>query len=371
MRIAMMALVFAAIAVPAQGQIQWRANLNEAYQEAQKTGKPILLHFYSDQCPACVSVRSRVLTEPTVQATVNNQFIPLQVDGAKQPAFLEAFEIKQYPTDVIVTKQGEILSHQLSPQSPQQFIAMLGRPWQTNERFAANTPAAPTQAPSQVPTQAPAVAANHRSTPVTGSYQMPPNLGTPAMTASTQLAGPANGQAASQDEAVQPDRFGFSAPPQGPVAGFAAEGPGIASGSEHGAPADSARVSIGDEPAASPMLDGFCPVTMVTEEQWVPGNPEFGAIHLGKTYLFASKQAQQEFLERPDRFAPVLNGLDIVRFVDGREMVEGTREFGYAVYNRVFLFSSEASMERFLNNYDRYAPVAIEIMEKAKSDSQR
>ena len=74
-------------------------------------------------------------------------------------------------------------------------------------------------------------------------------------------------------------------------------------------------------------LDGFCPVTLLeTMAQnpadrgaWKKGDRQFGAIHRGRTYLFASAEQQQNFWPIPTRFAPVLAGCDPVRFAERGE----------------------------------------------------
>jgi hypothetical protein len=48
-------------------------------------------------------------------------------------------------------------------------------------------------------------------------------------------------------------------------------------------------------------FEGFCPVTMKNEWRWARGDVRWGAIHQGRTYLFASEDAQRAFLATNDR----------------------------------------------------------------------
>jgi thioredoxin-related protein len=109
-------------------------------------------------------------------------------------------------------------------------------------------------------------------------------------------------------------------------------------------------------------LDSFCPVTLAEEERWQKGDPRWGAIHRGHTYLFASQQQQQKFLADPDRYAPVLAGCDAVRLIDGGETTPGNRRHGVWFKGRIYLFADAASRDRFEHAADFYAQKTHEAM---------
>jgi YHS domain-containing protein/thiol-disulfide isomerase/thioredoxin len=117
-------------------------------------------------------------------------------------------------------------------------------------------------------------------------------------------------------------------------------------------------------PAGSPPLgfDGFCPVSMRTAWKWVPGDAKFGAIHRGRTYLFAGPQEQQQFLANPDYYAPALAGVDPVMAIDHKQSVPGLREHSLDYDNQFYLFSSEATLQQFTANPKRYVVGAHQAM---------
>jgi hypothetical protein len=68
--------------------------------------------------------------------------------------------------------------------------------------------------------------------------------------------------------------------------------------------------------------------------------------------LFSGAAEQQEFLRDPDRYSPVLGGHDPVLYFDAGQQVEGDRAFGRFIGDRIYLFASQQSLERFLAEND-------------------
>jgi len=113
-------------------------------------------------------------------------------------------------------------------------------------------------------------------------------------------------------------------------------------------------------PGSPPLgLEGYCPVTMVNEKLWERGNPRWGVVHRGRTYLFIGREAQQTFLANPDRFSPVMSGIDPVLAIDQNQIVPGTVGNGVFFDKRFYLFSSGTSQRLFNQNPRRYADEAL------------
>jgi len=127
------------------------------------------------------------------------------------------------------------------------------------------------------------------------------------------------------------------------------------------------NIPSGVPPASSPTppgnpplgLDGYCPVTLCEQQRWAPGNPRWGAIHRGRTYLFAGPEEQRRFFADPDRYAPVISGNDIVLATEQGRVVPGMREHGVFYQGRVYLFSEEGTLEKFSRNPAAYAAQAL------------
>lgn len=130
---------------------------------------------------------------------------------------------------------------------------------------------------------------------------------------------------------------------------------GVAGDAGLGAPAGVTAQSFG--------LDGYCPIHLMESGEWSKGNPQFGAIHRGRTYLFLSKQCQEKFLANPDRYSPAFDGNDPVLLIDQNQTVPGRREIGCYLgvepNRRIVLFANEANYETFTKNPQRYAAQAF------------
>jgi thiol-disulfide isomerase/thioredoxin/YHS domain-containing protein len=125
-----------------------------------------------------------------------------------------------------------------------------------------------------------------------------------------------------------------------------------------GAELASASPGAGNHPPLG--LDGYCPVTLAEEQQWMLGDRRWGAVHEGRTYLFRGPEEQQRFLARPEQYGPVMSGDDVVLAVDDGRSVPWRREHGVFYGGRIFLFSNEASLEKFSRLPDRYASAATQ-----------
>jgi YHS domain-containing protein len=116
-----------------------------------------------------------------------------------------------------------------------------------------------------------------------------------------------------------------------------------------------------DAAGATPilMLEGFCPVTLADENRWTPGNPEFSQVHRGRQYRFASDAKYRLFVENPDKYAPVLDGHDVVVALRESRKVPGVRRHGMWYRGHIFLFAGEDTLATFIQSPDLYLMFAV------------
>lgn len=107
-------------------------------------------------------------------------------------------------------------------------------------------------------------------------------------------------------------------------------------------------------PAEQVGLEGYCPVSVVTQESWIPGDPAITSTHRGRTYRFAGDAEKRAFEANPDWYAPALGGDDAVLASRQGLVVAGKRAYSAAYKSRLYLFSSPDTRNAFVANPESY-----------------
>lgn len=428
---------------PAHGAIPWAANWQEASARAQRYRQLVLIHFTRDDCPPCAKLKQTVLTQPAVRRAIASNYVPLKVGTNENASLKKHYGVRQVPTDLVVTPQGEEIWRSTSPQDPNDYVAMLdkvaahqhiGRPLKKEftSQFARNSPpqrssAFPVQGSRAKSTQSRRFAPSGTSADArTRAQNRFARSASPAASSSSDqhgsppgnsgpLASPAGSQSSQENppSAANPVRSSADAsratanpfadharnvPGSTPARSVSKRGhaqgrqPGGASSSgfpqrevsagtinqfaaddsrapsPHDSPRTDADASAsGSVETATPAkpsgeaaglaLDGYCCVTLVEEEKWVKGDPRWGVNHRGRTYLFAGRPQQQQFLGDYSTYTPALSGYDCVKYAESGALVEGKRAHGVFYRDQIFLFANEAALKKFWENPNRYVSV--------------
>jgi protein disulfide-isomerase len=396
--------------------IPWMSDVGQAQQIAQQQQRPVLLHFYADWCGPCVRLDREVYPRPDIAAAISSNFIPVKIDVQRSPQIARHYGVQSFPTDIVLDPAGRVLHRANTPADAGKYLQIL------NGLSATQAPLGqvPTNqiAPNQVPTnQVPTNQANPwNPSPASQPnpyYVGPGNQPAPPPTAASQ-PWQSNNQygvpAAAPGMPVGAPPTAYYPPPTQPsfdpgsVPGRPEYAPSYANPhmperpyggpvreasmapTSSATPADPASFRSSNpefsgtmgvrqdgwnsNPPSTPQsvaqpelgLEGFCPVSLAQKETWERGDPRWGAVHRGRTYLFASASHQQQFLADPDRYSPVLSGYDTTRFVDYGEPVEGKRRHGMWFRGKMYLFAEEGSLERFQRSPEYYAQKSHEIM---------
>ncbi len=451
--------------------ITWRHNLDAAKVEASRTGKLVLVHFYTNSCGPCKKLERDVFSQPQIAAAMQQHYIPVKLNADESPALANMFQIRRVPTEVVLTPQGSVVQTLSCPLQPAPYGTQLVNVATHYNKQVVQPPSVqkrvnsayanlkigqppshqspgsqPTRAASPVPapTNVPNVTSNpyftaaapvKKSTEETVAATKPPDTlpAPPKATANpTQnryamapIAQPPSAQAPTAQAPIARTRV--AQPPAAQAAG--AQPPAVASpaivqapqakppavkqpetkqqaaeqiassaspvvtapSSDEGKVANSTAQQAVTTPAAAaqqpavvvapvakadvwpPVLpegtpelgfEGYCPVSLQQSQKWVRGNKTYGAIHRGRTYLFAGEGERQKFLASPDAYSPVFSGNDPVKMLDENEQVAGSRKYGFEYRNAFYLFSSNETMERFASQPDKYSAGVRQAMNR-------
>jgi thioredoxin-like negative regulator of GroEL len=103
-------LLFPALAMAEE--VHWRPDYATARKEAEKSGQPLFIDLGGENCPWCKKLDTTTLTEPEVVSVLNSRFIPVKINGDRDPYYAKALRITSYPTMVVADSSGKILRFQ-------------------------------------------------------------------------------------------------------------------------------------------------------------------------------------------------------------------------------------------------------------------
>ncbi|MHB8902201.1 MAG: thioredoxin family protein [Thermoguttaceae bacterium] len=381
--------------------ISWQPSLERAQILAAHSNRLVLVHFWGNGCPPCEWMEREVFTRPDVAQALDRGFVAVKINKDQSPGDASQFGVAAVPTDVIITPQGQVVGSFVGRATAAEFVDRLN---QVAQRFmpanagmyadGSRGPAGPAAySPLTLPTSSqpgtpgPGYPAGAPTVGMNPAAQQP--VADPALVAQAipqysqqygmgpNPAGPYGPNLASSQPGGNPawdaaSPMGVSPPNPGAYAANSQTPPDMGSYAADSqlpsAPGGPQQAPFGQQPPVQSMtgdplggnpplgLDGFCPVSLEKtmrldpQPKWMPGDARWGLRHEGRTYLFAGPAEQQAFFDNPNFYAPVLSGNDAVLQVEQGRPVPGAREFGARWRDRVYLFSTRESFEKFQSN---------------------
>jgi thiol:disulfide interchange protein DsbD len=115
-----------------RGETVWHQSRKAAFEEAQRTGRPVLIDFTGYTCTNCRHMEATVLSRPVIAERIDRDFVPLQLwtDDAEVGPALQRYQLEltgriALPTYAVVHPDGRLIS-QLSGVTPlDRFAAFL------------------------------------------------------------------------------------------------------------------------------------------------------------------------------------------------------------------------------------------------------
>ncbi|MCX7998483.1 MAG: thioredoxin family protein, partial [Leptospiraceae bacterium] len=83
-------------------------SLEEGFKISKEREVPLFVEFYTDWCRFCKVLDSKIIPHPTIQESLQN-FQPVRVNGDTEKALIQKYQIRGYPTIIILDFDGSIL----------------------------------------------------------------------------------------------------------------------------------------------------------------------------------------------------------------------------------------------------------------------
>ena len=90
--------------------IRWRTEYSVAMKEAAKRNVPILVDIGHDSCERCRKLDTTTFRNKDVVRLLNSQFVPIKLKKKDQAQLAEALEVETFPTVIVASPNGTILS---------------------------------------------------------------------------------------------------------------------------------------------------------------------------------------------------------------------------------------------------------------------
>ena len=115
-------------------EIQWRAWGAEAFDEAHKSEKPILLSISAVWCHWCHVMDETTYSDPRIIQRINETLIPVRVDNDQRPDINARYNMGGWPTTAILTPAGEIITGgtYVQPDQMAQLLDQVEQYWREN-----------------------------------------------------------------------------------------------------------------------------------------------------------------------------------------------------------------------------------------------
>ena len=125
-------------------RVDWRDWGPDAFEEANRTDKPVLLSLTATWCGSCHEMDARTYAEPRIAANINDSFVPIRVDVDRHPRVRERYNMGGFPTTAFLTPNGELLSGAtyLGPDGLRQVLDRIREVWANKGADAGRVPRA-------------------------------------------------------------------------------------------------------------------------------------------------------------------------------------------------------------------------------------
>lgn len=105
----------------------WLTDLSEARKVAERTNRPILLHFYADWCGPCLQMERKVFPASNVQQQLKNSVVAVKIDTQKQPHLTKRFNVDTLPTDIVLEPSGQEIVQSSGYRSQSEYVGLVMR----------------------------------------------------------------------------------------------------------------------------------------------------------------------------------------------------------------------------------------------------
>lgn len=103
-------------------------SVDQAWQAAQQSKRPLLLFIHSDNCRFCVKMERETLAHPKIARALAASAETVSVRKEDNAELVERLKIRAYPTTVIIAPDGKEAGRVEGFLDPREFVAAMFGP---------------------------------------------------------------------------------------------------------------------------------------------------------------------------------------------------------------------------------------------------
>lgn len=296
----------------------WMTDFYAAEKQSQRQNRPMIVHFYGNNCGPCRQMERETLYTPEVTRALEQGHLAVKVNISQHPELQQRFGVDAIPSDLFVAPDGKVLFHAQGFQSKGTYLIFVSK---SQERLKRHEEA---------------------------------KEGTGLIAQTVPFPGK-SGLDSQRDE-------GAKLPP------VPEDGPEMDPESQQTVRRVGPETE--DAPAARIGMDGFCPVTLFAKRSWKMGSPDFVVDYQGQAFYLTGAEERDEFQRNPKKYAPKLRGCDPVLLSEKSEYVPGSAKYGAYFDGELFLFETSESRKKFKADPSRFSKIQ-HVMDLEDNDQRR
>ena len=121
-------------APPQTVQGHWFASLRDAYHVSQRTNRPLVLVFGSEDCFYCRKLEKYTLKHRSIKKRIEQSYIPVYIDFNANPNVAKILEVQSLPTTIILSPEADLLGRRDGFMTPLQLQSLFSKATKLRER---------------------------------------------------------------------------------------------------------------------------------------------------------------------------------------------------------------------------------------------
>ncbi len=118
-------LCLASAELVSAADIAWRVIPQAALQEAQQSGRPLLVYVGTESCVFCRKLEWTTWSDERVSRTIGSGFVPLHIDGQRDAELARQLGVKGFPAVIVVSPAGKAVGRVDGYREPAKMQAFL------------------------------------------------------------------------------------------------------------------------------------------------------------------------------------------------------------------------------------------------------